>query len=400
MKPYQYQWRSLFLMVLAWSFAGLVHNCISFLFPYFSEEFQLGSQHNGYLTATLAFFWTASILYCGPKASRHGQLKVMLPGLLLGAAALAVSALAGHVAMLYVLIAIAGFGCGAVVPSSLSFLAEQSNPQNRGMFFGVAQASYTLVGSAIGSLVFTRLAATSAGWRGCYLVLSVLVLSAVVIIFVAGRKIPRASVELEAETVQNFRQLFVYRNVVISTVLAALAMMWYFTVAAFTILYLIEAKTLTVVEAGAIFAGFGLGGFIGEFSAPILSDYLGRKKTVITAALGGTLCFAAFLLLGLSAWQMTLAIAGASLCMSGAMPILNSVIPSESVPPELVGLATSFTPAVGELVGGVVAPVIFGTLSGMFSMASLMHALLVLPVLVVAGACLLRETAPTVLSHL
>lgn len=88
MKRYPYQWRALVLMVLAWGFAGLVHNCVSFLFPYFSENFQLGTSHNGYLTGILAFFWTLSILYCGPLADRYGQVKVMVSGLLLGGVAL------------------------------------------------------------------------------------------------------------------------------------------------------------------------------------------------------------------------------------------------------------------------------------------------------------------------
>lgn len=394
MKQYLYQWRVLGLMILAWSFVGLVHNCVSFLFPYFSVEFEIGSQHNGYLTGILAFFWTLSILYCGPKANKKGQLHVMLPMLALAAIALGAMMLSKNIIMLYVLIAVAGFGCGSVVPTSLSFLAEQSNPKNRGAFFGIAQASYTLVGSAIGSVIFTRLAATSVGWRGCYFLLSVLVLSAVIIIYFAGRKIPRADEERDNKKKQNFCQLLAYKNVLLSTVLAICVMMWYFTVAAFTILYLMEAKNLSIIESGAIFAGFGVGGFIGEFATPILSDYVGRKKTVLFAVILGTLCFASFLFLELSSMLMTLSIAGASLCMSGAMPILNSVIPSESVPKEFVALATSFTSAAGELVGGVVSPVIFGLLSSIFSMTLLMNTLILLPVFVIVGACFLKETAP------
>lgn len=172
MKRYPFQWRALLLMVLAWGFAGLVHNCVSFLFPYFSESFQLNTAHNGYLTGTLAFFWTLSILFCGQLADRFGQVKVMVPGLLLGALALALLAASGSLIMLYIFTAIAGFGCGSIVSSSFSFLAEQSDPKYRGLFFGTAQSSFTLIGSAIGSVVFTRMGATAIGWRGCYLVMA------------------------------------------------------------------------------------------------------------------------------------------------------------------------------------------------------------------------------------
>ena len=387
-------------MVLAWGFAGLVHNCVAFLFPYFSVEFQLDTAHNGYLAAVLALFWTLSILICGPKANTLGQVQVMVPGLFLGAVALAALALSQKVAMLYLFTAVAGFGCGSIVSSSLSFLAEQSDPKNRGLFYGTAQSSFTLIGSAAGSLVFTRLAASSAGWRGCYLLMAGLIFFAAVLIFTLGHNIPRrADVTAQTEERQSFRKLLAYKNVSLSTVLACLAMMWYFTVAAFTILYLMETGNMTAVAAGAIFAGFGTGGFIGEFGAPLVSDRLGRKLTALVATAAGTLCFAAFVLLDLPAGMMTLAIAGASFFMSGAMAILNSVVPSESVPSYLVATATAFTPAAGELMGGVAAPVAAGVLSGVLGTAQVMYLLIGLPILVFIGVLFLEETAPAVLAR-
>lgn len=399
MKRFPYQWRALVLMVLAWGFAGLVHNCVSFLFPYFSESFQLSTAHNGYLTGTLAFFWTLSILYCGPLADRCGQVRVMVPGLLLGGAALIALAASGSLAMLYVFTAVAGFGCGSIVSSSFSFLAEQSDPKNRGLFFGTAQSSFTLIGSAIGSVVFTRLGATSVGWRGCYLVMAVLILIAAGLIFFGGRHIPRARQSEPEEASHSFRELFAYKNVMLSAALASLTMMWYFTVAAFTILYLMEAKSLTAVAAGAIFTGFGSGGFIGEFCAPFISDRLGRKCTAMIAVVLGGSCFAAFVLLLLPAAGMTVALAGASCFMSGAMAILNSVVPSESVPVQLVATATAFTPACGELMGGVAAPVIAGILSNVLGTIQVMLLLALLPVFVLIGLFFLKETAPAVLAR-
>ena len=377
-----------------------MHNYVAFLFSYFSVEFQLDTAQNGYLAAVLALFWTLSILICGPKANTLGQVQVMVPGLFLGAVALVALALSQNVAMLYLFTAVAGFGCGSIVSSNLSFLAEQSDQKNRGLFYGTAQSSFTLIGSAAGSLVFTRLAASSAGWRGCYLLMAGLIFFAAVLIFTLGHNIPRrADVTAQTEERQSFRKLLAYKNVILSTVLACLAMMWYFTVAAFTILYLMETGNMTAVAAGAIFAGFGTGGFIGEFGAPLVSDRLGRKLTALVATAAGTLCFAAFVLLDLPAGMMTLAIAGASFFMSGAMAILNSVVPSESVPSYLVATATAFTPAAGELMGGVAAPVAAGVLSGVLGTAQVMYLLIGLPILVFIGVLFLEETAPAVLAR-
>lgn len=86
MRSHPYQWRALLLMMLAWSVIGLVHNGISFLFPYFSETFALSTAHNGYLTGTLAFFWTLSILVNGPLADRIGQVRLMVPESLVASA--------------------------------------------------------------------------------------------------------------------------------------------------------------------------------------------------------------------------------------------------------------------------------------------------------------------------
>lgn len=399
MNRYRYQWRSLFLMVVAWSVAGIAHNCVAFLFPFFSKTFALGTGHNGYLSGTLAFFWVLAILFGGRLAEKLGQIRVIFPGLLLGGAALVILSLSKSVAMLYIFTPFVGLGCGTIVSASLSFLAEQSDPKYRGLFYGTAQSSFTLIGSALGSVVFTRLGASALGWQGCYVLMGVLVIVAALMIFFGGRHIPRGQEETQTAEKASFGELFAYRNVVLTTILACLAMMWYFTVASFTILYLMEAKTLSAVAAGAIFAGFGSGGFIGEFAAPFVSDRLGRKPAIFFATLLGGGCFVLFVLAPLGGAGLTLAIAGASCFMSGAMAICNSVVPSESVPAHLVGTATSFTPACGEMMGGVVAPVLAGVISGLLGTVHVMQLLMVLPVLILIGVLFLKETAPAVLSR-
>lgn len=396
MKEYPYQWRVLLLMSLAWSCGGLAHNCVAFLFPYFSGEFHPATAHNGYLTAILALFWTFSIIVCGKKADEIGHVKVIVPGFLFGAGCLIAASFCKHIVLLYGLTAGIGFGCGAMCSPSLSFLAEQCDPKNRGLFFGVAMSSFTLVGSAMGSVIFTRIGASSIGWRGSYMVIALLVLFAAGMIFFLGRKIPRKRTEDTMEETHSFKELFAYRNVLLATILACLSMMWFFSVATYTILYLVESKSMTVIIAGSIFASFGIGGFLGECLSPIISDYLGRKKVVMFAALFGAIAFFIFLF-GTSNAVLMIALAIAAFFLSGITAILTSVIPSESVPVHLVATATSFTPAAGELMGGVVGPIIVGVLTQVFMIEKIMNLLIMLPVLILVGAILLKETAPRVL---
>ncbi len=73
-------------------------------------------------------------------------------------------------------------------------------------------------------------------------------------IFFLGRNIPRNQAEMEGEEGEyRFRDLLPHKNIILSTVLACLNMMWYFTVAAFTILYLINAKDRYWRFSGRIF---------------------------------------------------------------------------------------------------------------------------------------------------
>lgn len=400
-KSYRHQWRVLFILFITWGFTGLARNSIAFLFPYFSLEFNLGAEHNGYLAATVAFFWALAIIFLGDLAGRIGQPKVMVPGMCVGAAALVLFGLSHHVVLLYLLAAVFGFGCGSMCSPSISMIAEQSNPKNRGMFLGIMESGFSLIGSALGAIVITRIGA-GLGWRGCYILIAILVALTALSVFVGLWRVPR-QVEMREKTAEqdqkhSFKELAAYRNIVITTILTCIAMMWYFTVAAFAIIYLMDGKGFSTIAAGAIFSGYGLGGFCGEVVIPTLSDRLGRKGTVLLCTIIGMVSFAAFLLLDLPALALTVCLFLASLFFSGLVPLLNSVIPSEAVPQELVPTAISFTPAVGELFGGVLSPALAGVLAGLMGITNVMYVLLFVPIILLAGGLLLEETAPLVLA--
>ena len=398
-KSYRHQWRVLIILFMTWGFTGLARNSIAFLFPYFSLEFGLGAEHNGYLAATVAFFWAMAIIFLGDLAGRIGQPKVMVPGMCVGAIALVLFGLTHQV--VYLFAAVFGFGCGSMCSPSISMIAEQSNPKNRGMFLGIMESGFSLIGSALGAIVITRIGA-DLGWRGCYILIAVLVFLTAMTVFCGLWRIPR-QVEVSPQKTEkaekhSFKELAAYRNIVITTILTCIAMMWYFTVAAFAIIYLMEGNGFSTIAAGAIFSGYGLGGFCGEVVIPTLSDRLGRKRTVLLCTVIGTVSFAAFLLLDLPALALTVCLFLASLFFSGLVPLLNSVIPSEAVPQELVPTAISFTPAVGELFGGVLSPALAGVLAGSLGITNVMYVLLVMPIILLVGGFLLTETAPAVLA--
>ena len=399
-KPYQHQWRVLTILFLAWGIGGLARNSIAYLFPYFSLEFNLGSEHTGFLASTVAFFWAVSIMLCGRLVDKWGQPKVMIPGMAIGALFLAAFGLSQSVVMLYGFAALFGLFLGSFCAPSLSMIAEQSDPKNRGLFIGVMQSGFTLIGAAVGSVVITKLGETM-GWRSSYFIMAaVVVLLVIIMVFSIGKiKRPSLSDHDQQAVKASYGQVLKYKNVKIATVLTCLTMMWFFTVSAFAIVYLIEAKGYSPVAAGAIFAGFGLGGFLGEATVPAISDNIGRKLTLIICSMVSLLAYGAFLFLDVSSMVLTVLLFVSAYFFAGMMPISVSVIPSESVSEQLVPTATALTPAVGEMMGGVVSPSLGGICIGFIGVAGVMKVLLIAPILIMIGALALSETAPRVLAR-
>lgn len=391
MQKYKYQWYILFLMMLVWGGGGIAHNCITYLFPYFSKSFLLGMEHNGYLSGILALFWCMSILICGKLLAYFKAKNIMCCGILLASVSFLFLSFTNDISFVYILIAFAGFGCGSIVPTSFSILTKYCDPKRRGLFFGAAQSSYTLIGSAIGTIIFTRFANSEIGWQGSFLIIGI-ILCIVCVLILSCQNIFRGKKEIIEIRENNLTEVLKYKNILLATFLTCLAMMWYFTTASYGIIYLNLSREVSIVQAGAVFSGFGIGGFIGEFLGPTISDYFGRKKTVaILASLGG-LAFFTFVKMDVSWGLTTFLLAMASCFMSGAMIILNSVIPSESVPIYLSDRATSFTPAMGEIFGGVFAPIIVGFLTKTIAIENILVGITVLPLLICIGAVFFKET--------
>ena len=130
---------------------------------------------------------------------------------------------------------------------------------------------------------------------------------------------------------------------------------------------------------------------MGEAILPALSDKTGRKRTVVVAMALGAISFFGFVVIPMNAWGMTLALGSASLFMSGAMNIVATVIPSESVPEHLISSATALTTSIGECVGGVMGPFAIGAVLSLLTFQQVYIVLAVVPFIVLLCAILLKK---------
>lgn len=395
------------VMSLAWGIAGMAHNATPLLFPFFSDTFQMTPQNNGYLASTLSGCWVISILVSGIAAPKIGNLKYLLACFLLTAAALLLLSWSASIIAFYALIGVIGFGAGAIVPISFSVLAKYTSPKNRGLFFGLVMACYVFIGTAGAATLLPNIA-DKWNWNSSFLVLAVLFLI-VTLCFFALRRVDEdiarnkaiAADEANVSSAsqwQLLKQLFQYRNIRITVICGPAISIWFLTVCAYSVLYLMEAHHFDPVTAAFIFNGFGIGSAFGDL-LPIASDYIGRQITIFLSTAIGMACFACYLWLPLSIPWMMIFFGISGFLFSGVMSLFFSIVPSEAVPPELLETATTYNPAFTEFMGGTLAPSLVAMLSLYLSLSSIMDLLLLLPSLALAGVLFMKETAPRVLER-
>ena len=192
--------------------------------------------------------------------------------------------------------------------------------------------------------------------------------------------------------------LMKYPNIMLCVGMTSFAAIWYFTMSNYGILYLATVKSMPIVQAGIVFAGFGIGGFLGEAFVPILSDYIGRRRTVMLAGFAGSLSFMAFLFIEMGNTLLSGSLFVSAVFIAGCLAIVNSVIPSESVPDHLMSLIISIIPALGQLIGSFFAPLAIGYVAGSMGVASAIVFLAPMPLFIFIGSFYLKETSIFALS--
>lgn len=385
-------------MTLAGGMAGLLQNSMAFLFPYFSQDFGLGIQHNGYLMACIAAFVVLAMVGGGRLAEKIGQVQVMVPGLLVAGLGLAAVASTHAAGVVYLGFSGVGLGCGSILSNMLALLGMRGDPAKRGLFYGLTMGAFTLMGLAGGPLFLTRLAAGPLGWRGACLILALLAGATAFVLLAFGRNLSVPGQGKKGDKA-DILVLFQEKQVLLCLILGCLVNIWYFVLASYGMIYLMQSRGLTAASAGLIFSGFGLGGAVGETLIPILSDGIGRKRMVLVSAGAACICFPLFLLAPVSPLILSIMLCTAAFFVSGVLDILTFVSPTELAPPSLLATVTAILPAAGQFVGSVLAPVAVGALTQRFSISNLMLALSAVLPLLLAGCCLLHESAPRVLAR-
>lgn len=286
--------------------------------------------------------------------------------------------------------------------------ATEDPPQRwRSGASGLHMASYS-VGAGLIAPAVAPAVADSVGWRACFLILGIPSL----VVALIGLRLFRPGITTSNIKHYSFfarggdetnvgkhplTDIFRYRNVTLSFFIQACM---FATVTLFTsygTLYLTHTGH-SLVAAGGIIAGWGVGGIIGNLVLPVISDFIGRKYMGALALFVGAAADALFISVHNSAFLFVCTTA-VGFFVQGTSSIFLGLVPQETLPSSIRGTGTAFVHAGTVAIGGGAMALIAGVVGQVFGIIGAMEMGIVFSLAGVVLALFVKETAPRILAR-
>ena len=193
----------------------------------------------------------------------------------------------------------------------------------------------------------------------------------------------------------SFTDLFRHRNVPLAMLTLMCAMGGIFVMAAMTPAYLQSYLGLSPQDMGFVFSAVGFGGALGQFVMPTLSDFIGRKLTILISYLLAAVFVWLFARTGADDqaalfWLLFFA----ALFNFSALATLAGPVAAEAAPLGMIASVAGLVIGAGEVFGGGVAPIIAGQIAGASGIQNVFPFVIASLMLGFVIALFLKETAP------
>jgi MFS family permease len=400
-----YEWKIILLLSITFGLVGLDRFVLPIILQSpnstMAQDLGLTPEDGGALAGYLGMAWGISALAMGYLADKLGRRAVLVPAIVVFSLMSVFSGLAGSVTALVIFRIIMGVAEGPVASTGVAVAVEASKPSRRGMNNGIFQCMISLFGLALAPFIATRLL-ESYSWRAVFMIVGAPgLIMAILMWFVVREPAVRADTGHGGVNGTALLNMFGHRNAKIAPLTLICAMGGIFVIAALLQAYLTAPAGaglgLDAVTAGSVFTAVGVGGCIGQFAMPAISDLIGRKLATLASYILAALSLYAFTQAGpdntLLLWVLLFF---ASLFNFAALAILAGPVAAEAAPPGMLASMAGFVIFAGEFIGGGAAPMIAGWIAGQpewglkgalyFAAAGLVVGFIV--------ALFLRETAP------
>jgi len=398
-----YELRVVLLLGLAYGFAFYDRMTMAFLSPFVVKDFALSNAQVGALGSGLSLTWALGAYFIGRWSDRLGRRKPFLLGaLLIFSLCSVLSGLSTGFWPLLLSRIVMGAAEGPFLPICLAIIAAASPPRRRGLNSGIVQNGFgSLLGNALAPLLVVAIA-QHWGWRASFYMAGLPGLLLLLLVWRFIHEPPAApatpSSPAGPDGAAGFLAMLAHRNIALCALISCLAVGAIVLGSIFLPLYLVQVRGYTPSTMAKIMAILGLCPVIGGVAVTWLSDRIGRRPPMIVFGLLMALCPLAALYVEGSAALLT-ALMFIGWIGIGIFPLFMGVIPAETLAFRNTAAAMGIVVAVGEIVGGVIAPVVSGWIADQSSLA--------LPLAIQAGMSLgaglvalgLRETNPAVLAR-
>jgi len=367
-----YEWKIILLLSITFGLVGLDR----FILPVIlqspnstmGKDLGLTPADGGRLAGYLGMAWGISSFVMGYLADKVGRRAVLVPAILVFSLMSGFSGLAGSVTALVLVRVIMGIAEGPVASTGVAVAVEASKPSRRGMNNGIFQCMISMFGLALGPIIATRLL-NGHSWHVVFMIVGAPGLIMAILMWIVVREPVKQAHTGPHSGGTSFFGMFGHRNAKVAPLTLICAMGGIFVIAAMLQAYLTAPAgaglALDPVTAGNVFSAVGIGGCIGQFAMPAISDLIGRKPATLLS----------YILAAVSLYFFTQAGAGntttlwillffASLFNFAALAILAGPVAAEAAPPGMLASMAGFVIFAGEFIGGGAAPMIATRIAG------------------------------------
>jgi len=367
-----YEWKIILLLSITFGLVGLDRFVLPIILQSpnstMAKDLGLTPQDGGTLAGYLGMAWGISAFVMGYLADRVGRRAVLVPAILVFSLMSAASGMVGSLMGLVFVRVIMGISEGPVASTGVAVAVEASKAERRGLNNGIFQCMISLFGLALAPLIATRLLENHS-WKTVFMLVGAPgVIVAIIMWFVVREPLKRADTG-HGGGGGPFLSMFAHRNAKVAPLTLICAMGGIFVIAALLTAYLTApvgaGLGLDPVTAGNVFSAVGIGGCIGQFAMPALSDIIGRKISTLASYILAAVFLYFFTQAGPdNTTTLWILLFFASMFNFAALAILAGPVAAEAAPPGMLASMAGFVIFAGEFVGGGISPIIAGRIAG------------------------------------
>lgn len=391
-----YELRVVLLLGLAYGFAYFDRMALSFVSPFVIEELGLSNFEVSALGSGLSATWALGALIFGLMSDRLGRRKpFLLVALVVFSLCSILSGLSQGFWQLLAARMVMGAAEGPFLPICLAIIIAASAEKRRGLNAGIVQNVFgAIMGTAIAPVVLVWLA-EEFSWRFAFLVAGIpgLVLALLIWRFIDE---PESARDPDAPRPSLGLDLLKERNIWLCSLISCLLVGWVVVGSIFFPLYLVGPRGFEPATMAGVMAALGFCPAIGGVLVTWLSDKIGRRPPLI-----GFSVLMATSPMAMLWFDAPLPVFTAALFVGwvgmGVFPLFMGVIPGETLAKGLAATAMGLVVCIGELTGGVFAPLVAGWLADTAGLQLPMFIMIGLAGTAALVSLGLRETNPVVL---